>query len=428
MVLFPVDWENVVGWIRELQTSLAARTLIINDAFAMPESLLVEACLTYIVNYGLQIHFHHYHRLGTLPVGYTPSKGKTLYQEEVPEWLVSVARHVCRPRLLSDHALALPNLTIEYPNGVRYGGLAAGTAQTVLRNNVLAGAADPVLARINIAGSAFAYRPRVFLSFHRVFDGMKFVKLEGREGLVPAKLAYWRDTLDRFVHRFDLANEFEKSVFELDTLLRHIVIGDFPADEDPPDGKRPDVDTAEWDAQFVEWTLSQFPTAIQWMAGNMLLGHTSRIAKSEFLTMEATCFFSHPELTVAYKQRKFFAEMKIDLSQFDFPVLGTVDEITELRVLVNEYGQGPPKGSSNASNARRYRRQEEKKGARQLAGAARQLATVGQVEPQPELKSNGAATSEESKTGTPSSDADVLSERQTPQHGRGRRRRRGPRE
>ena len=398
--LHTISWTGTVKYIRELRNSLSVRTLIINPAFAVPENVLVDALLQFVRNYMLTCHFAHYQRLGVDTGTWTPAKGRLLFQEDVPEVFTNIARHLARPRLLVDGSATLPNPTCPICNGALYDGLAAVTNDTPLRNGVTAGRPLPVLHAIEIENTRVDYRPRIYMAIRRNFSGLKFERLSKGEGLHSARFCFWDANRETYVSFLDQKNEFEKCVFEIDCILQPHIIDEFP---DEPDDPGPAATAAELRAFMVASEAANFPPGLQWMGLNPLTGVNRRVHFSEVTQILNSGYQINADFDIDYAQAKSLNEIGNDLNDYHFPALGVTELVTELRVLVNDFGQKLNLRSSR--NARRSKQNESKRTARRAQAAQRAVRSFPEQDDQ---KDNGAATTEEVSSNVDVSDRDGL--------------------
>lgn len=363
--LHPIVWNSAIALIRELQDSLVMRSLIINQTIRTQENQLVDALIEFVRVYALTIHFQHYVRLGVAMNGFTPSKGRAFYSESVPEIFILIARHLARPRLLIDGSVSLPIVTAPICDGVLYGGLPALNDADQGRNGIAIGPPDPTLAACNVFNSAIRWRPRLYLELKRTFTGLPYHSLSGPEGLVPARLCYFANHRNHFVHFLDLNDKFEKQIYDLDTLLNPLVF-------DIPNyvalGINPDV------AAYQAHVASLSPPTIQWMAHDYVTGVAGRMDRSVFLEREASAFHASPTLTHTFVRNAWIATLSNDLEELNFPKPGTVDAklVSTLRQLVNDMGDGRPPLTSS-STQRRDNRRRSNQASRQDSAARKNL-------------------------------------------------------
>lgn len=420
--LHPIDWNATVEFIKELQRTLATRTLIINVAFSMPQNVLVDTMIQWVRHYMVACHFNHYQRLGYNLGAYSPSKGRAMLLEEVPEVFVHIARHLARPRVLIDGSVSLPIPTAPLCNGNRYGGLPRVADATIVRNAVPAGPPVPVLAAIQIEGTPILYRPRVYPALRRDFSGCKMLRLTAPEGLTPARMCYWANHLGQFVHFLELTDEFDKAIYDIDIVLVPLII-DIPAAvalPAPPAANAPDMNAA---AQLVFYNAivghynSQAPIAIQWMALDHLTGAQGVMQRSVFLERESSAYTVSPTRTNAFSRAEYLSKIGSDLESFNFPSLGVTEEIRDLRILANDLGTGHP--TSRGKNHRRDRSRSDKRENRQTNAAIRVISGKFDTTDQ---RDDGAAADERKTSQADASDADAVNEK--PAHQRVRRKKR----
>jgi hypothetical protein len=428
--LHPIDWRGAVRFITELQAILATRTLIINDAFSMPLNVLIDTMVSWVRNWIVSTHFNHYQRCGFNLGAYTPAKGKAMLCEEVPEVFVHLARHLGRPRILIDGSVSLPIPDAPLCDGVRYafGGNApaAVTVNTVLRNLIIAGPPMLVLQGIQIAGSPIIYRSRCFTSLRRDFAGMQTYRNVGLEGLVPARICYWSERTDQFIHFLDLSDAFDNAIFEIDCILTPLIMPDMAAVPLParPANGVPAIDANAqqvfYDAILAHFT-SERPPAIQWMANDVLIGTQGIFTRTMFLEREASAYHVNPTRTQDFCRTEFLSKVGSDFSQLQFPSLGITRGGETLRQLANDLGSAHP--TSNRSNAKRDDKRTQNRSNRQDRGARTTLDTQYKTEDQTD---DGPATSEEKKSVQDRSDQDSLqSDRANQATTNSRRRRKG---
>jgi len=334
-----------------------------------------------------------------LPANWTPTKVRPLAWEEVPEVFVSVARHLARPRLHVDHAVSLPAIDMPLCDGARYGALAALAANTPLRNGVEAGQPDALINAIVIAGAGMAYRHRVYLALRRNFDGLKMISLKQREGLTPARFTWWNSTSNSYSTFLDAKDPFENAVLDADMLLQPIILP-APAPPAMPAGVRPGPGPLQlaWDLAAGAHLAGAIIPELQIFGGNLLTGALVQYPYSAFVALEQSGRQLHPQRTVTYTLGEVISRVREDLKEFDFPALGVVKEIDDLRVLVNDLGSGP------RDLNRRDTRARERSVSRVDSKAVREL--TGQDS---EAKSDGSSTSERHPTSALRSDSDSLS-------------------
>lgn len=402
-----VSADETVAFIRELRNTLSLHTLIINDHFSIAESIVVECLLTYCRNYMLTTHFSHYQRLNVNLAGWTPSKGRALFQEEVPDIFVQIARHLARPRLLIDGSVSLPRPTLPLPNGQIYNGLDAVANNAILRNQVVAGPPLPSYSQLVIQGTATPYRPRAFTALRRNFASLKMTRLYKQEGLVPARLCYWNDSLGHFVHFLDLEDPFDRAIFDIDCILTPIVI-DIPVPPVLPNRPTQDL-TADAAGQLFDDVLAYFnskvPQPIQWMAMDHISGNQAEMSRTKFLEQEASGYHVHSRVTTNYAQQVFMSKLGAEMDKIDFPEIGIVDpkEVADLRMLANDYGTGHP--TSRGRNRRRDKNRSKNKHSRVETQAKSKLS--GRFNVTEEKAENAGVDETLSIEGDPS-DADAL--------------------
>lgn len=409
--LHPIDWEGAVRFITELQATLATRTLIINDNFSMPTNVLIDTMINWVRNWIVSMHYNHYIRIGYDLGAYTPAKGKAMLCEEVPEVFVHLARHLGRPRILIDGSVSLPIPSAPICDGALYafvGSPAPMNDGTVLRNQVTAGQPLAVLAGINIAGTPMIYRTRCFPSLRRDFAGLTTYRNVGVEGLIPARLCYWTERTDQFIHFLDLSDAFDKAIFEIDCILTPLIMPDMqqvalPAR--PQDGAAP-MDAAGQQQLFddiIAHYNSEQPQAIQWMGQDRLNGTQSTFTRSMFLEREASAYHCNPNRTRNFCLTEFMSKVGSDLAQLHFPSLGTTRGGESLRELANDFGSAHP--TLNRRNARRDDDRKQQRVGRSDRAARTGLATKFKTEDQTD---DGPSTSEEKKSTQDKSDQDSL--------------------
>lgn len=399
--LHPIDWTGTIEFLIELKQTLAMRALIINDNYSIADNILVHAAIQFIRNYMLIAHFPHYQRMGVNMGNWTPAKGRVFYNAEIPEVIVNIARHLARPRILIDGSVSLPIPAL--PANPGYNAINDGD---IIRNNIRAGPPLPALSACQVMGSRVIYRHRVYEALRRNFAGLKTICLIKREGLAPARLMYWRDGLDRFVHLLDLTDQFEDCIHSIDGILAPIVFPDFGDLVDLPDAKD---DGDDWKAYYD----SMVPPAIQWLAHDALQGNQNTLTRDVFLEREASSFISHPNYDRGFNRVKALSELGEDISNWEFPALGIVGPIDEIRVLVNDLGNGTPTG--NRRNTRRAKQATEHKNARQLKGAKASVSKATRTHDDP------AAVDESKDSAVDDSDRDALGDKKI--KGRNQRRR-----
>lgn len=409
--LHPIDWNGAVRFITELQATLATRTLIINDNFSMPTNVLIDTMINWVRNWIVSTHYNHYIRIGFNLGTYTPSKGKAMLCEEVPEVFVHLARHLGRPRILIDGSVSLPIPTAPLCDGIRYafaGAPAAMNDNTILRNQVDAGPPLQVLAAINIAGTPVIYRPRCYPSLRRDFAGLQTYKNVGLEGLVPARMCYWSERTNQFIHFLDLSDAFDNAIFEIDCIITPLIMPNMPQAALPA---RPQLGAAPLNAagqqQFYDDIVAHYnseqPQAIQWMGLDCLTGNQSVFSRSMFLQREASAYHCNPIRTRDFCLAEFMSKVGSDLSQLHFPALGTTRGGETLRQLANDLGSAHP--SPNRRNSRRDDDRKQQRVRRSDHASKTTLATRFNTEDQTD---DGPATSEEKKSVQDKSDQDSL--------------------
>lgn len=411
--MHPIDWTGSVRFIAELQNTLATRTLIINDAFSMNQGHLIDTMIQWVRNYIIQAHFMHYQRIGYNLGAYTPAKGRSMLSEEVPEVFVHIARHLARPRLLIDGSVSLPIPSAPICNGVRYNFLDNGAPNAmadndVVRNMVQAGAPNAVLAAINVDGTAIHYRPRLYPALRRDFAGLKMYKSVGPEGLCPARLCYWSEHSNQFIHFLDLNSTFDKAIFDIDIVLVPLIMPQMPIVPLPriPANNADDLDAAGQRALYnavLNHYASVQPAPIQWMALNSLTGVQGVMTRSIFFNREASAFHVNPTRTPMYSLNEFMSTVGSELKEMEFPSLGVSKQITELRVLANDLGSGHP--TSQHRNNRRDRGNRSSRGSKIDRKARISLSSNFDTSDQTD---DGPATLEEKKSYMDSSDQDTL--------------------
>jgi len=289
-----------------------------------------------------------------VPANYTPTKGRALYRAWVPQEFISIARSIARPRL-QERKLMLPNPNslLRLCNGARYGGLAAVGDDTPLRNTILAGPVDTALHAVTINGVNFPWRPLVFSSLHRLFDGIPGKSLDKVEGLLPQRFCAWSDDVKSFVYTHDMKDKFDEEMFRQDTLFCPIELPLMPAPPEAPADPRPaDAARAAWDAAFVANRLAEYPDGIQWLGNNRYLNKAEPVSRSQVKNWVSLMVQASVILTSAYCQTRHFASMGSDLSVFQLPERGIVDEIKDIRTLVNDYGTKPSIGKQTESKSK----------------------------------------------------------------------------
>lgn len=422
--LHPISWEGSVAFILELQRTLAVRTLIINDAFCMPANLLVDSMVQWVRHYIIATHFNHYQRISYDLGAYSPAKGRALLGEEVPEVFLHIARHLARPRILIDGSVSLPIPSAPICDGKLYNGLAAVTDQQVVRNQVTAGTPLQVLNRINVDGSPIAYRSRIYPALRRDFAGMKMCRITRPEGLIPARLCYWTERTNQFVHFLDLRDSFDMSIFKIDCVLSPIVFADVMDVAMP---KRPS-DTQDMKAadaqQFYDDIISHFnsqqPPSIQWMAKDHLTGVQRVMEKGVFLEREASAFHVNEIRTRQFCLTEEMSQIGADLAQLEFPPLGVTEYIETIRVLVNDLGTGHP-----TSRGRNQRRDTTRVGNRARRSDRSARVAISRTFPTEDQTDDGPATNEEKRSQQDASDADLLDDSRATQQVLRRKKKKG---
>jgi len=391
--IHPVDWTETISFLLELKAVLQVRSKVINAAFSIADNILVDSFIVYATNYIIMTHHSHYRRVALLPNGWTPSKFRSLYSEEVPEIFVSLARHLARPRLLLDHSVSLPAITMPLCDANLYNGLAAVLVTDVLRNGGTVGAVDAVCAAVVISGQGMPWRPRVYPALRRNFDGLKFVRLTKREGLTPARIYWHNDSTNVAYTLLDSKDPFEANVRRYDDLLRPIRVvtpqrQNYPAPPRPGDGGR-----AAWDAAYYAATNSRLPDDNKWMGEDVLSGHNTSIFTDQIIQWCSSMQQLHIDRTAAFTRNEELSKIGDDIESITWPALGVTEEIDEIRILVNDLGSGPKKLSKRDNKARNRSR-------------AKQTQSK-----EPESKSgDGVATTEANDTARSHGDADILSD------------------
>jgi len=419
--LHHVDFSGSVAYLKELRQVLATRTLIINDNFSIDENILVDAFIHYCRNYMLTIHFNHYQRLGVELSSWTPSKGRLFYQIEVPEVFIALARHLARPRLLLDGSTSIPYPDAPQCNGVLYGRLPAVLDEQVLRNGVTAGSPLPALHSCNIENSPVEFRFRIYDSLRRNFSGVSMFKCNGKEGLTPARLCYWSAGLSRYVHMLDLSIAFEKDIFDLDTLLQPIIFPDMPDEPLKPAFAVPNApsnrEKIRWYELEQQAVVLRYPPAIQWLGYDALRGVQSFVHKDLFLERQASAFHCHPCLKIDYVRVQNLSKIGDELANFHFPALGVIGPVDDLRILVNDLGNGLP--PTNKRNQRRNNKVGKLNKANQAVAA---VANIKQRFGDSDQSYNGASVNENVESEESPADADSLQDKKNNISNRRRRR------
>jgi len=426
--LHPIDWRGAVRFITELQATLATRTLIINDNFSMPTNVLIDTMINWVRNWIVSCHFNHYTRVGYNLGAYTPAKGRAMLCEEVPEVFVHIARHLGRPRILIDGSVSLPVPDAPLCDGNRYdfgaGAPPAMQDNTVLRNLVTAGPPLPVLNAIQIAGTPVIYRPRCYPSLRRDFSGMETYRNVGVEGLVPARLCYWSERTDQYIHFLDLSDQFDNAIFEIDCVLSPLIMPDMPLAALParPTQALTAAAAQQLYADVTAHFRAETPPSVQWMARDALTGTQSVFTRSMFLEREASAYHVSPTRTQTFCLAELLSKIGSDFADLQFPPLGVTKGGESLRMLANDFGSAHP--NLNRRNTRRDTERKQQRVTRSDRGARTALSARFNTEDQTD---DGPATHEEKQSALDRSDQDSLQSdgaRKASNHARQRRKKR----
>jgi len=349
--IHPVSYIGVINLIRgmidkicELDPNLEG-----SDVY---KNVLVFFCVNWIRNYLLIIHFNHYQRLNVDTGGWTPAKGRNFYSLKIPEAIISIARHIARPRLLIDGSVSLPSPGIDTGSMSLFTNI---TEESKFNDFIVVGPPDGHLFRNPVVGEPVVFLRRIHPYLLNQFGRFNILSLRSKEGLVPARIGFFDSELETYHHLLDETNKFDASIIRFDTLLSPIII-------DCREGKNGEV--------------PDYPVCLQWLGNDLAQGLSFRYPHTKYVIMR-TCLHEAPDtITREFVLKHYLSMLTTEYTDWNFPKLGIQAEINDLRTLVNDLGLGVP---GNKRNQRRQQRIERSNDERKFKHEVQQLANVVSV-------------------------------------------------
>jgi len=305
--IHPLSYLGTTACLHKLLSKIVISNRRVDDLSSDEFNVVIQFCTTYIQNYILYTHYDLYKRVGFNLYGWTREKGKRLYQIEVPQLLLTFARHLATPRILFDGSVSIPTFHLDDDTSTKYGMV---RTDFYIRPAVQLGRPDMLLRSVQLPHGRMKFFPNSVPLIHRMFENWKTVRLTKPEGLFPVRCTFWVSHLSSYIRYLDVSVPEQNRVWLLDSILSPLII-DFTEEE------KADVNSC--------------PGSIQWMGVEHLHSDTTAVGRDELYAYLATGFKCNSIYDCEYACGLFIESLPIDPSQHVFPCGTCTDVITDIK-------------------------------------------------------------------------------------------------